>query len=357
MQGTSYRILVLGASYGLLFAVRAALGGHHVTVVCRDAEAKKINANGPFIHTMARKSGAPILVSRDTADLDLVAVTPDKVDPTRFDLIVLAMQEPQFTAPDIRSLAFRIAASGQPVVSIMNIALPPYLKRLEGVWNSGLSAAYHAPDLWEAFSPDTFTHSSPDPQAVRMDPTLCHHMRVSLPSNFKIAPFQEDGSNDMLHRICRSANRAPMLKQQILRPPVLLAAAGSEFTPLAKWPMLITGNYRCLDDEGLNSISDTVLRDKGPSRRIYESVQELCLALGAAPQDLIPFDAYCTAARQLSAPSSVARALFQSATKVERMDRIIWQLMNTHGLPNHDIEAIVDRVDKVVAQNIREMEH
>ena len=355
MQATTYRILVLGASYGLVFAVRAALGGHHVTVVCRDAEARQINAEGPFIHVATRKAGMPILVSRDTADLDVVAVTPDAVDPTQHDLIVLAMQEPQFAAPDIRALAFRIANSGRPVISIMNMALPPYLKRLERVWNTDLARAYHAPDLWESFSPDRFTHSSPDPQAVRIDPALSHHMKVSLPSNFKIAPFADAGSNDMLRQICRSANRAPMLKHPDLRPPVLLVASASAFTPLAKWPMLITGNYRCLSDEGLRSISDAVTQDEGASRRIYESVQGLCLQRGAAPQDLVPFETYCTAARQLTAPSSVARALFQSATKVERMDRIIWQLMTKHGCPNPEIEAIVDRVDTVVAQNIQGM--
>lgn len=351
MPNTSYRILVLGASYGLLFAVRAALGGHQATVVCRDAEATQLNAEGPFIHATARKSGSPILVSRDTADLDVVAVTPEKVDPSRYDLIVLAMQEPQFAAPDIRDLALRIAASGQPVISIMNMALPPYLKRLKGVWTNELAEAYHVPDLWAAFSPDNFTHSSPDPQAVRPDPAQSHHLRVSLPSNFKIAPFQDDAANDMLRHICRSANRAPMLESQDQSPPVLLIAARSEFTPLAKWPMLVTGNYRCLEDEKLNTICHAVAHDKSASRRIYESVQALCRALGAAPQDLVPFDAYCAAAQQLTAPSSVARALFQSATKVERMDRVIWQLMSRHGISNPDLEAIVDRVDKMVARN------
>lgn len=351
MPNTSYRILVLGASYGLLFAVRAALGGHQVTVVCRDAEATLLNAEGPFIHAKARKSGTPILVSRETADLDVVAVTPEKVDPSRYDLIVLAMQEPQFAAPDIRDLALRIAASGQPVISIMNMALPPFLKRLKGVWTNDLAAAYHVPDLWAAFSPDSFTHSSPDPQAVRPAPALSHHLRVSLPSNFKIAPFQDDAMNDMLRHICRSANRAPMLNGRDQTPPVLLVVARSEFTPLAKWPMLATGNYRCLDDEKPSTISETVTRDKGASQRIYESVQALCRALGAAPQDLVPFDAYCAAAQQLTAPSSVARALFQSATNVERMDRVIWQLMTGHGILNPDLEAIVNRVDTMVAQN------
>ena len=351
MQNSAYRILVLGASYGLLFAVRAALGGHHVTVACRDAEATRINAEGPVIHAMARKSGAPILVSRETADLDVVAITPENADPAHYDLIVLAMQEPQFAAPDIRALAFRIAASERPVISIMNMAPPPYLKRLAGVWAHELAQAYHAPDVWEAFAPNSFTHSSPDPQAVRTDPALSHHLKVSLPSNFKIAPFERVGPNEMLRQICRSANRAPMLKQQDLRPPVLLVAGGSAFTPLAKWPMLITGNYRCLDDAGLSSIADTVTRDEGTSRHIYESVQALCRTLGAAPEDLVPFDTYCAAARQLSAPSSVARALFQSATKVERMDRVILQLMHAHGLPSRDIQNITDRIDRTVAQN------
>ena len=339
------RILVLGAGYGLLFAVRAALGGHHITIVCRPGEAEVLNAEGPVIDLPARKTGIRMQISRQNASLDIVAVSPNSVDPGAYDLVVLAMQETHFRDPEISNLSLKIAGNEQPVVSIMNMALPPFLKRLPGVWHDDLSEFYHAPDLWAEFSPSAFTHSSPDPQAIRPDPSRKNYVKVTLDSNFKIAPFAQPKHSKMLRSLCRSANLAASLHNSLSRPRVQLLPVRSEFTPLAKWPMLMTGNYRCITDGTPMSIAETIADDSITSRRLYECTRHLCTVLGADVDALVTYEAYVKAASQLSSPSSVALALEHGRTRIERMDKVIQFLHLASGLPNPDLDRIVVTID------------
>ena len=53
-----YRILVLGASYGSLFATKCLMADHDVTLVCRTATAELINADGTEVR-LALKGEAP----------------------------------------------------------------------------------------------------------------------------------------------------------------------------------------------------------------------------------------------------------------------------------------------------------
>jgi len=43
---TTYKILILGASYGSLLGMKMALAGHTVKLVCLPAEAELINKEG-----------------------------------------------------------------------------------------------------------------------------------------------------------------------------------------------------------------------------------------------------------------------------------------------------------------------
>ena len=43
---SAHRILILGASYGSLFATKCLMAGHDVTLVCRRATAELINTRG-----------------------------------------------------------------------------------------------------------------------------------------------------------------------------------------------------------------------------------------------------------------------------------------------------------------------
>src|SRR5436305_7617415 len=47
-------------------------------------------------------------------------------------------------------------------------------------------------------------------------------------------------------------------------------------------------------------------------RSVYNFVFDLCVKLGAAPSDLVPFEKYAAAAQSLTRPASAARALQRS---------------------------------------------
>src|SRR3712207_1339265 len=116
--------------------------------------------------------------------------------------------------------------------------------------------------------------------------------------------------------------------------PVKLKVHDSVFVPLAKWAMLLTGNYRCVTEDRPRSIKDAVHTDVEESRLVYNWVHDLCVALGASPQDLVPFEKYAAAAQGLVRPSSAARALFAGALAIERVDKLVQGIALQRGLRN-----------------------
>ncbi len=65
----------------------------------------------------------------------------------------------------------------------------------------------------------------------------------------------------------------------------------SVFMPLAKWSMLLAGNYRCVQGAGMRSIRYAVHSDLDLSRGTYAAVGKVCVALGAAERNTaMPID-------------------------------------------------------------------
>ena len=94
--------------------------------------------------------------------------------------------------------------------------------------------------------------------------------------------------------------------------------------PLAKWPMLIAGNYRCIRPNDMIPIKEAVHGDVGESRGDLRLGVRICARrLGAESADLVPFEKYAKAAEGLGKPSSAARALFAGAEHIERVDRLV----------------------------------
>ena len=123
-------ILILGASYGSLLATKLLMAGHNVTLVCRTKTAELINREGTEVRIKLRDEPAHrSIFSRDLPG-KLDATTPDKIDLSRYDLVALAMQEPQYTNHTIRVLMIKIAEAKLPCLSIMNMPPLPYLKRI-----------------------------------------------------------------------------------------------------------------------------------------------------------------------------------------------------------------------------------
>src|SRR5436190_18205964 len=110
--------------------------------------------------------------------------------------------------------------------------------------------------------------------------------------------------------------------------------------------MLLAGNYRCVQADGMRSIRDAVLGDIEASRAVYEWVAGLCVALGADRADMVPFEKYANAAQSLGSPSSAARALAAGAPHIERVDRLVQSVAAQRGMSLPAIDETVKRVDE-----------
>ncbi len=66
MAKTSVNILMLGASYGSLFATKLALAGHNTTMVCLPEEEHLINSEGTLIRLPVRGLDTPVELKSTT---------------------------------------------------------------------------------------------------------------------------------------------------------------------------------------------------------------------------------------------------------------------------------------------------
>jgi len=343
-------ILILGASYGSLLAAKLLLAGHSAHLVCLPAEAELINTDGFRVRLPVK--GQDRLVEIDSRRLagKVTASGAGGADPARYNLVALAMQEPQYAAGDVRELLGAIAKSGVPCMSIMNMPPLPYLARIPGLAVARLRDCYTDPSVWDAFDPARVTLCSPDPQAFRPPDQPVNVLQVRLPTNFKAARFPSDAHTAMLRDLAAGVEAARFGPER-LELPVKLKVHDSVFVPLAKWSMLLAGNYRCVRQDGMRSIRDAVHSDLAASRAVYESVGALCRALGADPADLVPFEKYAEAARSLASPSSAARALANGAPNIERVDRLVQTIARQQGMRNAAVDSTVALVDEWVEKN------
>lgn len=347
-----HSILVLGASYGSLLGTKLLMAGHAVTLVCTRSTAELVNREGTVVRFPVRGVSTLVDVASKQLPGRLAACTPEEVDPQAFDLVVLAMQEAQYAAPGVRDLMARIAAARKPCLAIMNMPPLPYLRRIPGLWIRPLEGCYADPQVWDGFDPALTTLASPDPQAFRPADRPKNVLQVGLPTNFKAARFDADEPTELLRRLAEDIERARIVRPgEILEVPVKLKVHDSIYVPLAKWPMLIAGNYRCIRPEQMIAIREAVHGDPEKSRGIYDWVAGLCLQLGAASDDLVPFEKYAQAAQGLGKPSSAARALFGGARQIERVDRLVARIARQLGLDNAAVNEIVALVDERLERN------
>ena len=351
MQST-FNILIMGASYGSLLAAKVLAAGHAVKVVCLPAEADLINAEGARVRMPVK--GRDALFEIDTQSLPgkLSAGVPGSVDATGYDLVVLAMQEPQYRAPGVRELLDSVARTKVPCMSIMNMPPLPYLARIPGVAVDTLRGAYTDPGVWDNFDPRMMTLCSPDPQAFRPPGEKPNVLQVRLPTNFKAARFEADAHTAILRRLESEIDAARFeAGGEKIELPVKLRVHDSVFVPLAKWSMLLAGNYRCVQPGGMRSIRDAVHGDIAKTRAVYDWVAGLCRALGAADTDLVPFEKYANAALSLASPSSAARSLAAGALNIERVDRLVQTIAAQTGMRSDEVDLTVAAVDQWLAVN------
>lgn len=346
------KVLVVGASYGSLLASKLLMAGHSVTLVGRTEEAALINERGTLVRMPIRgHDGLTTVESRSLPGV-LSAAVPLAVDPSQYDLAVLAIQEPQAASSGLRELLEALGKAGTPCMSIMNMPPLPYLARLPGVDVDACRYCYTDPTVWDHLDPHLMTLCSPDPQAFRPPDEPDNILQVRLPTNFKAARFESADHTAILRRLEAdiAASRLPTDEGEI-ELPVKLRVHESVFVPLAKWSMLIAGNYRCIQENGVRSIKDAVHSDVDAARSMYTWVADLCKALGAVEEDLVPFEKYARAAEGLTSPSSAARAVAGGAPEIERVDLLVKTLAAQKGMQSAEIDDIVDLVDGHLEEN------
>jgi len=343
-----YKVLILGASYGSLFGTKLLMAGHDVTLVCRAATAQLINEQGTEVHLKLKGGAAHRAIHSRELPGTLRALTPERVDAAGYDLVLLAMQEPQYNAHAIRTLLVRIAEARLPCLSIMNMPPLPYLKRIPGVDTSRLEQAFADARVWDRFEPGLMSLCSPDPQAFRPPDEPANVLHVGLPTNFKAAAFGKAEHNAMLAKL-EADIAAVLLDGQDV--PVKLRVHPSLFVPLAKWSMLLTGNYRCVRRGDAVPIRDAVHGDLATSRAVYAHVDAIIRRLGADAADLVPFEKYAKAAESLLRPSSVARAAMAGQPLVERVDKLVQLTGRSLGMEHPAIDETVASVDAALAAN------
>ena len=344
------KVLILGASYGSLLGVKLALAGHSVKLVCLPQEAELINAKGAIVRMPVK--GREGLVEVDSKKLpgSVTAAGPAEVSPGDYDLIGLAMQEPQYRSPGVRELLDAVAKSGKPCMSIMNMPPLPYLARIPGIDTRQLESSFTDASVWASFDPKLMTLCSPDPQAFRPPEEEVNVLQVRLPTNFKAARFDSQAHTNLLRTLEHDIESA---RFEGLELPVKLKVHDSVFVPLAKWAMLMCGNYRCVKADTVIPIKEAVHGDIGKSRAIYEWVVDLCVDLGAKREDMVPFEKYAKAAESLGSPSSAARTLAAGAPNIERVDRLVQSVAAQRGRRSKDIDEIVTLVDAWLVKNRR----
>jgi hypothetical protein len=352
---TTYNVLLLGASYGSLLATKLLFAGHKVTVVCLPAEQEAINKNGALIRLPVK--GRRDLVEIHTKKLPgkLIAAGPTAVNPADFDLVGLAMQEPQYRQAEVRALLAQVGKAKVPCMSIMNMPPLAYIRRIPGLDYEALKPAFTDPTVWDSLDPNLVTLCSPDPQAFRPADQPPNVLQVTLPTNFKVARFDSDKYTGMLQQMEKEIEqiRYDIGGGEKIELPVKLKVHNSIFVPLAKWAMLLAGNYRCITPDGMRTAQEAVHSDIETSRSVYNFVFDLCVKLGGAPSDLVPFEKYAAAAQSLTRPSSAARALNNGAPYIERADKLVQLIAKQKGLSHPVIDQIVALVDLRLEANRR----
>jgi hypothetical protein len=292
------------------------------------------------------------MIFSKASGLDIVASTPDDVDPRHFDLVVFAMQEPQYGSEAVKQLMRCIAAVQVPCLAIMNMPPLPFLKRITGIATKDLSLCYVDPGVWDGFIPGLVTLASPDPQAYRPPEEGKNVLQVGLPTNFKVASFESAKHTAVLRQLQDDIEAIRYdAGDSVIELPVKLKVHDSLFVPLAKWLMLLTGNYRCIQSNNMISIKEAVHSDIGVSQMIYDWVGNLCKLLGATDKDLVPFGKYAEAANGLLKPSSVARALFSGAKRIERVDLLVQRIGTQLGLRIKAVDETVMLVNRHLRTN------
>ena len=280
----------------------------------------------------------------------LDAMTPQNVDLSRYDLVGLAMQEPQYTNHTIRVLMIKIAAAKLPCLSIMNMPPLPYLKRIPALADMDLEEAYTNAQVWERFEPGLVTLCSPDPQAFRPPEEAANVLHVGLPTNFKASAFADEKHNKVLRELEADIDAVTLDGQDV---PVKLKVF--DFAVRAAGEMVDAADRQLSLHHAARAAVDPrrrAWRSRSARSRSTTMSTRIARRLGADPQDQVPFAKYAKAAESLLKPSSAARAVASGAPFIERVDLLVKLISHQLGAPNAEIDRTVEIVDQKLNEKI-----
>ncbi len=280
-MSTMRKILIMGASYGSLLAIKLLHAGHTVKLICLPAEADLFNSEGAIVRMPIKGREGLVEIESRKLSGKLSAGGPQSANPADYDLVVLAMQEPQYRSPGVRELLDAVAKAKVPCMSIMNMPPLTYLARIPGIDVKACRSCYKDPEVWDSFDPTLMTLCSPDPQAFRPPEEKVNVLQVRLPTNFKSARFASDAHTAMLRELEADIEAVRFdTGSGMIELPVKLKVHESVFVPLAKWAMLIAGNYRCVQKDAMRPIKDAVHSDLAASREVFNWVVKLVRVAG-----------------------------------------------------------------------------
>ena len=244
------------------------MAGHSVKLICLPAEAELINKEGAIVRMPVKGRDGLVEINTQKLPGKLTAGGPAGVNPKDYDLVALAMQEPQYRSPGVRELLDAVAKVQSAVhvdhehaaAALPRSAFPASIR-------TACRAAYTDATVWDSFDPELLTLCSPDPQAFRPPEDKVNVLQVRLPTNFKSARFDSDAHTAILRDLEADVEAARFdTGKEKIELPVKLKVHDSIFVPLAKWSMLLAGNYRCVQKDGMRSIKEAVHTDLETSR-------------------------------------------------------------------------------------------
>jgi hypothetical protein len=237
-------------------------------------------------------------------------------------------------------------------MSIMNMPPLPYVKRIPGLDYEALKPAYTDPTVWDNFDPSQADAQQPGPAGYPPAGRKDQRAASDAADQLQVAKFDSEKDTAILRQLEKDVDGARFdAPEGKIELPVKLKVYDSIFVPLAKWAMLCAGNYRTVTADGMRTAKEAVHTDLEASRSVYNFVNDLCVKLGANPNDLVPFEKYAAAAESLTRPASAARALQNGAPNIERADKLVQLIARQKGLSHPMLDATVALVDSRLDAN------
>ena len=331
---SNVRVLILGASYGSLLAIKLLLAGHTVKLICLPAEAELINRRHPGAHAGegARRPGRDRLAQ--------AAGQTVRRRPGRRRSVRLRSRRARDAGAAVplgrRARAARRGGQGEGAVHVdhEHAAAALTSRASRASTSTACRALLHRRERLGRLR--SALHDAVQPGPAGVPPAGRKSQRAAGQAADQLqggALRVADAHTAMLRRLAgghrgravrhrsrqhRAARQAPGARLDL--------RAAREMGDAARRQLSLRAAGRRAQHQGGGAWRYRA------SRSVYDWVVEVCMSLGAAESDLVPFEKYASAALSLQSPSSAARALAAGAPNIERTDRLVQTIAAQKGM-------------------------